>query len=149
MAEKKERLFREAFLRVLADKLPSWKGHIADSDASDQPIQVCPSGWKGLPFRIYISSDTVSVFPLCDFGLDYISTANSEDLKQGPELVFARVISDIADFVNGRTAVAIKRRRLFFMKAGWDVRFLPQSAIDAAARTGASIIAWPASLAEG
>jgi hypothetical protein len=88
MAEKKDRLFREAFLQVLADKLPSWKVNIAESNAGDQPIQVCPSNWKGPPFRIYISSDTVSVFPLCDFGLDYISTARSEDLKQRPELVF-------------------------------------------------------------
>jgi hypothetical protein len=144
MAEEKDRLFREAFLQVLADKLPSWKEYIAESDAGDQPIQVCPSNWKGPPFRIYISFDTVSVFPLCDFGLDYISTAKSEDLKQRPELVFAQVVSDIADFVSGRTAVAIKRRRFFFMKAGWDVRFLPRSGIDSAHRTGASIITWPA-----
>jgi hypothetical protein len=143
MAKNEERLFREAFLRVLADKLPSWKGYIAESCDTDQPIQVCPSNWKGSPFRIHISSDTVSVFPLCDFGLDYISTATGEDLKQRPELVFAKVISDITDFVSGRTAVAIKRRKLFFMKVGWDVRFLPQSVIDAAARTGASIITWP------
>ena len=144
MAEKKDRLFREAFLQVLADKLPSWKLNIAESNAGDQPIQVCPSNWKGPPFRIYISSDTVSVFPLCDFGLDYISTANSEDLKQRPELVFAQVVSDVADFVSGRTAVAVKRRRFFLMKAGWDVRFLPRSEIDAAHRTGASIVTWPA-----
>jgi hypothetical protein len=116
MAENKDRLFREAFLQVLADKLPSWKEYIAESDAGDQPIQVCPSNWKGPPFRIYISFDTVSVFPLCDFGLDYISTGKSEDLKQRPELVFAQVVSDIADFVSGRTAVAIKRCRFFFMK---------------------------------
>ena len=144
MAETKGRLFREAFLQVLADKLPSWKEYIAESDADDQQIEVCPSNWKGPAFRIYISSDTVSVFPLCDFGLDYIPTATSDDLEQRPELVFAHVVSDITDFVSGRTAVAIKRRKFFFMKAGWDVRFLPRSEINAAHRTGASIITWPA-----
>lgn len=143
MAENKDRLFRKAFLQILADKLPSWKRYIAESDAGDQPIQVSPSNWKGPPFRIIISSDTVSVFPLCDFGLDYISTANIEDLKQRPELVFASVVSDIIDFVSGRTAVAINRRKFLFMKAGWDVRFLPRSEIAAAGRSGASIVTWP------
>jgi hypothetical protein len=135
-------LFREAFLQVLADKLPYWKRYIADSTSTS--IEVRPPKWDGSPFRIHISSDTVSVFPLCDFGLDYISTANREDLEQRPQLVFAKVISDIADFVNRRTVVVIKRRRWLFMKAGWDVQFVPFSAADAARRSGASIINWPA-----
>jgi hypothetical protein len=141
MTENNARLFREAFLRILAEKIPAWKAYLAESDADDR-VEVWPSNWKGLPFRISISSDTVSVFPLCDFALDYISTANTDDLKERPDLVFAKVVSDIADFVGGRTVVAIKRRKFLFMKAGWDVRFLPHSAVDAARRTGASIISW-------
>jgi hypothetical protein len=142
MVEKGNSLFREAFLQVLADKLPSWKRYIAESPAAS--IEVRPPKWNGPPFRIYISSDAVSVFPLCDFGLDYISTANSDDLKQRPQLVFAKVVFDIADFVSGRTVVAIKRRKWFFMKAGWDVQFVPLSNVDAVCRSGASIINWPA-----
>jgi hypothetical protein len=135
--------FREAFLQVLADTLPCWKGYIENA-SNHQPIQVSPPNWNGPPFRIEIYSDTVSIFPLCDFGIDYISTATSEDLKERPQLVFERVVSEIADFVGGRTVVAIKRRRWLFMKAGWDVRFLPLSAVDGVRRSGASIIAWPA-----
>ena len=142
MVENSDSLFREAFLQVLADQLPSWKRYIADSPSTS--IEVRPPKWKGPPFRIYISSDTVSVFPLCDFGLDYISTANREELKKKPQLVFAKVVSDIADFVSGQTVVAIKRRRWLFMKAGWDVQFVPLSAADAVRGSGASIISWPA-----
>jgi hypothetical protein len=142
MVDKDDSLFREAFLKILADQLPSWKKYIAESPSAS--IEVRPPNWEGSPFRIYISSDTVSVFPLCDFGLDYISTANRDDLEQRPQLVFAKVISDIADFVNRRSVVVIKRRRWLFMKAGWDVQFVPLSAADAARRSGASIINWPA-----
>jgi len=142
MVEKNDSLFREAFLQVLADQLPSWKRYIAENPSTS--IEVRPPKWNGPPFRIYISPDTVSVFPLCDFGLDYISTANSEDLKERPQLVFAKVVSDIADFVGGRTVVAIKRRKWLFMKAGWDVQFVPLSTVDTARRSGASIINWPA-----
>jgi len=142
MVEKSDSLFREAFLQVLADQLPSWKKYIAESASTS--IEVRPPKWNASPLRIHISSDTVSVFPLCDFGLDYISTANKDDLEQRPQLVFAKVVSDIADFVSHRTVVAIKRRRWFFIKAGWDVQFVPLSAADAARRSGASIINWPA-----
>src|SRR5689334_8702711 len=122
MAEKTANLFRKSFLKVLADRIPSWQRCLAEDD---DPIQICPPNWNGPPFRISISRDTVSVFPLCDFGLDYISTANADDLTQRPGLVFAKVVTDIADFVSGRTVVVIKRRKFLFMKAGWDVRFLP------------------------
>jgi hypothetical protein len=142
MIEKTNSLFREAFLQVLADQLPSWKRYIANSPPTS--IEVRPPKWDGPPLRMYISSDTVSVFPLCDFDLDYIYTANSEDLKERPQIVFAKVVSDIADFVGGRAVVAIKRRKWLFMKAGWDVQFVPLSAVDAARRSGASIINWPA-----
>jgi len=143
MVEKNDRAFREAFLQVLADKLPSWKRYISESASTHDPIQVSPPNWKGPPFRIDIGSDTVSVFPLCDFGIDYISTATTEDLKERSQLVFEKVVSEIANFVSGRTVVAVKRHRWLLMKAGWDVRFMPLSGVDAARRTGVSIIAWP------
>jgi hypothetical protein len=136
-------VFREAFLQALADRLPSWKRYIAKSASAHQPIEVSPPNWPGPPFRIDIRSDSVSVFPLCDFGIDYISTATSEDLKERPQLVFAKVVAEITDFVSGRTVVAVKRHRWLFIKAGWDVRFVPASTVDAARRAGASIIAWP------
>jgi DNA polymerase III epsilon subunit-like protein len=96
--------------------------------------------------ELTLDQSTVSVFPFCDFGIDYVSTATSEDLRERPQFVFAKAVSEIADFVTGRTVVAIKRRRWLFMKAGWDVRFLPLSAVDGARRTGASIIACQDSL---
>jgi hypothetical protein len=141
MIEKNDNLFREAFLQVLADQIPTWKRYVAESPST---IEVRPPNWKGPPFRIDIKTDTVSVFPLCGFGIDYISTANNEDLKERGQLVFPKVVAEIADFVSGRTAVAIKRRRWLFMKAGWDVHFVPLSAVDATRRSGASIINWPA-----
>ena len=135
--------FKDAFLRVLLEKLPSWESYIAESVRTGKPIEISPPNWDGIPFRIDIRSDTVTVFPLCHFGLDYISTATNEDLKERPHLVFTKVVSDIADFVSGRMVVAIKRRRWLFMKAGWDVRFMPTRDRDDARRAGASILAWP------
>src|SRR5260370_34173367 len=99
MIEKNDDLFREAFLQVLADQIPTWKRYIAERPPT---IEVRPSNWKGPPFRIDIKTDTVSVFPLCEFGIDYISTANNEDLKERGQLVFAKVVAEIADFVSGR-----------------------------------------------
>lgn len=136
-------LFRDAFLRVLLDKLPSWEGYIAECARTNQPIELLPSNWDGMPFVIDIHWDTVTVHPLCHFGLDHVFIATEEDLQERPHLVFAKVVSEIADFVNGRTVVAIKRGRWLFMKFGWDVRFLPTPDLDAARRAGASIIAWP------
>jgi hypothetical protein len=136
-------IFRDAFLRVLLDRLPSWEGYITESARTNKPIEVFPPNWDGPPFRVDIRSDAVTVCPLCDFGLDYISTATSEDLQERPHLVFAKVVSEIADFVSGRTVVAIKQRRWLFMKAGWDVRFVPTHDLDDARRAGASVIAWP------
>ena len=135
--------FRAAFVRALLDKLPSWEGYITESARAHKPIDVHPRNWDGPPFTIDIRADTVTVFPLCHFGFDYISTATDEDLEERPHLVFARVVSEIADFVGGRTVVAIKRRRWLFMKAGWDVRFVAAPDIGDALRAGASIVAWP------
>ncbi len=88
--------------------------------------------------------DTVTFHPCCDFGFDYVSIASNEDLEERPHLVFAKVLSYIADFIDGRTVVAIKRVRWLFIKMGWcGVQFLPVSEADAARRAGASIIAWP------
>jgi hypothetical protein len=135
--------FRDIFLQVLAASLPSWQGYIADSAMTQGPVLVCPPNWNGLPFRIEIGSDSLSVFPLCRFGIDYISTATAEDLKERPKLVFAKPVSEISDFVNGRTVVSVKRHQWLFVRLGWDVRFVPRSALDHARRSGAQIIAWP------
>lgn len=90
--------------------------------------------------------DTVTLFPCCDFGLDYIITAGKGDLGESPQIIFERVLSDIADFIDGRTVVAIKRHKWLFIKLGWDVRFLPTRDADAARRAGASIVAWSRSV---
>ena len=87
----------------------------------------------------------MTVSPLCNFGLDYISTATKQDLEERSGLVFTKVLTDIEDFVSGRTIVAIRRHKFLFMKAGWDVRFLPATEMEQARQSGASIVAWPAS----
>ena len=135
--------FRDIFLQVLAASLPSWQRYIAESAMTQGPVLVCPPNWNGLPFRIEIGSDSLSVFPLCRFGIDYISTATAKDLKERPKLVFAKPVSEISDFVNGRSVVSIRRHQWLFMRLGWDVRFVPRSALDRARRAGAQIIAWP------
>jgi hypothetical protein len=86
--------------------------------------------------------DTVTVSPLCNFGLDYTSTATRQDLEERSGLVFAKVLTDIADFVSGRTFVAIRWHKFLFMKAGWDVRFVPTTEMEQARGAGASIVAW-------
>jgi hypothetical protein len=114
------KLFRETLARALSSKIPSWAAAIAESARTDSPIEVHPQGWNGPSFRIYVrGGDTVTVYPLCEFGLDYISTATDEDLKQRPDLVFERVLSDITEFVGGRKVVAIKRHKFLFIKLGW------------------------------
>jgi hypothetical protein len=95
---------------------------------------------------IDIRGDTITLFPCCDFGLDYIVTAGNEDLEGSPQIVFERVLSDIANFIDGRTVVAIRRYKWLFIKLGWDVRFLPTREADAARRAGASIVAWSQSV---
>ena len=107
---------------MLLEKLPSWERYISESARTAGTIEISPSNWDGPPFRIDIGSDTVTVLPLCNFGLDYISTATKQDLEERSDLVFAKVLTDISDFVSGRTIVAIRRRKFLFMKAGWDVR---------------------------
>ena len=105
-------------------------------------MEIVPQSWSGSPFRIEVRGDTVAVHPLCEFGLDYTSTAAALDLELRPELVFDKVISDIVGFVTGKTVLAVTRRRFLFMKAGRDVRFLPKA--DAKpVPAGTSIIAWP------
>lgn len=137
-------LFRSAFLKALLAKFPSWQAAITASEQSQSPIEIEPRSGDGRPLTLEIrGDDTVTLFPCCDFGLDYISTGRDEDLAERPQVVFAKVVADIADFIDGRTVVAIKRQRWLFIKLGWDVRFLPTSDADAARRAGASIIDWP------
>lgn len=136
------KLFRATLVRALMTELPSWEASIAESARTNGPIEVRPQGWNGPSFRIYVrGGDTVTAYPLCDFGLDYISTATDEDLKQRPGLVFERVLSDIPGFVGGRKVVAIKRHKFLFIKLGWDVRFVLKSGTNNSIRAGASIIA--------
>ena len=78
-------------------------------------------------------ADTVTIFPFCAFGLDYVSTASSADLERQPG-VFAEPIEAIADFVAGRTVISIGRRRSWFLKAGWRVGFMPAAEAEEAHR---------------
>ena len=137
------KLFRTAFLNALSERLPAWEAYIVESAQSNKPIEVLPQGWTGPPFRIDVRADTVTVYPLCEFGLDYVSTATDEDLEKRPHEVFARVVSDVSDFVAGRKFIATKRRKWLFIKLGWDVRFVQTSETNDPIRAGASIIAWP------
>ena len=57
--------------------------------------------------------------------------------------MFAKPISEIADFVTGRSVVAIKRNRFLFVNAGWNVRFVPVANAHDARDKGFSIVAWP------
>jgi len=137
-------LFKATFLRLLLERFPSWRSSISESAEQYSRIEISPRNWDGPPFRVDICPpDTVTVSPLCNFGLDYTSTATKQDLEERSGLVFAKVLTDIADFVSGRTIVAIRRHKFLFMKAGWDVRFLPSAEMEQARGAGASIVAWP------
>jgi len=85
----------------------------------------------------------VTVCPLCNFGFDYISTATEADLEQESQRVFAKPLTEIADFVGGHTVVVIKRNKFLFLKLGWDVRFVPVANASDARDKGFSVIAWP------
>jgi hypothetical protein len=143
MAEENTDSFRDVFVRVLLDKLPSWREFVAERAQNGRVIEITPRNWKGPPFTIDVRGDTVTVCPLCNFGLDYISTATAVDLQQEPHRVFAKPISEIADFVTGRSVVAIKRNRFLFVNAGWNVRFVPVANAHDARDKGFSIAAWP------
>jgi hypothetical protein len=95
-------LFEQAFRQALVEQFP-WQGAIAENARTGMPITIQPNGSTGTPLTISARSDTITVFPLCDFGLDYIFIATEEDLEQRSRLVFAKVLADIADFINGRT----------------------------------------------
>jgi hypothetical protein len=137
-------LFKATFLRLLLDRFPSWRSHISESAETYTRIEISPPNWDGPPFCVDIRPpDTVTVSPLCNFGLDYTSTATTQDLEERSGLVFAKVLTDIADFVGGRTIVAIRRNKFLFMKAGWDVRFVPTTEMEQARPAGMSIVAWP------
>jgi hypothetical protein len=120
-SERFYRSFREAFLRVLLEKLPSWREYVAERAQDGPLIEITPPNWKGPPFTIAVRGDTVTVCPLCKFGFDYTSTATEADLAEA-QRVFAKPISEIADFVAGRTVVAIKRNRFLFLKSGRSLR---------------------------
>ena len=136
-------LFKATFLRLLLERFPSWRSSISESAEQYSRIEISPPNFDGPPFRVDIRPDTVTVSPMCNFGLDYTSTATKQDLEERSGLVFAKVLTDIADFVSGRTIVAIRRHKFLFMKAGWDVRFLPSAEMEQARGAGASIVAWP------
>ena len=143
MAPTSVNAYREAFVGVLLGKFPSWRDYVAER-AQDEPlIEITPPNWKGPPFTIDVRGDTVTVCPLCNFGFDYISTAAEADLEREPRRVFAKPLSEIADFVGGHTVVLIKRNKFLFLKLGWDVRFVPVGNARDARDKGFSVIAWP------
>jgi len=145
MADENNRLFRDAFVRVLLVELPSWRESVAERAQNGRLVEITPPNWTGPPFTIDIRGDTVTVCPLCHFGFDYISTATAADLQQEPHRVFARPVSEITDFVSGRTVVAIRRNRFLFVKTGWDVSFVPAAKRHDVRDKGFSIVAWPES----
>jgi hypothetical protein len=69
------------------------------------PITIQPDNWSGPPLTITARSDTVTIAPLCNFGLDYVFTATQNDLVQRSPLIFEKVLADIADFISGRTVL--------------------------------------------
>jgi hypothetical protein len=137
--------FRAAFLQALEGRLPSWKERIARSAQTGHPIEITDPLNEKPPFVVDVREDTVTINPFCAFGLDYVSSASSEDLERQPAAVFAEPLAAIADFVAGRTVVSIARRRWWFLKAGWRVGFIPAAAAEEASRTGATVIRWPPS----
>src|SRR5262249_582020 len=134
---------RNAFLRELLQRLPSWKSYVSENVQTHGLIEVPAPNRDDRPFTVDIRDDTVTVHPFCAFGFDYVFTCTSEDLEQKPHLVFKKLVSEIADFASGATVVAIRRQKWLFMKAGWNVRFVPTLDADKARRIGASIVAWP------
>src|SRR5215469_7787867 len=86
-------LFRKAFLQALLAKFPSWGPSVAARAGSQRAIEIEPPNGAGRPLTIDIRADTVTLFPCCDFGLDYVFTARNEDLEQIPDVVFAKVVS--------------------------------------------------------
>ena len=93
-------LFKATFLRLLLERFPSWRSSISDSAEPYSRVEISPPNWDGPPLRVDIRPpDTVTVSPLCNFGLDYISTATKQDLEERSGLVFTKVLTDIEDFV--------------------------------------------------
>ena len=137
--------FRVTFSRALEKRLPTWKERIALSAQTGRPIEIPDPANKKPPFVIDVRGDTVTIFPFCVFGLDYVSTASSADLERQPD-VFAEPIEAIAPFVTGRTVISIGRGHFWFLKAGWRVGFIPAVEAEEAHRTGAIVIGWPPGL---
>lgn len=135
--------FEESFRAILVEKFPAWAPAIQRSITDNRPITIRPRGCVGLPFAIQIRYDTVTILPFCEFGLDYSFAASREDIEERSHLVFAKVLSDIADFVAGRTVLAIRRYRFLFLKLGWDVRFVPVQDRETFEGKGAVILTWP------
>ena len=134
--------FRLAFLKELSRTFPAWQPAIDRNLLDGTAIAISPPNWTGPPLRIDIEGDTVKQCPLCDFALDYIFTASDDDLVTTPDQVFQNLITDLRDFVSGRTVVAIKRRKFLILKVGWDVRFIPASQASLAGDPETSLIAY-------
>jgi hypothetical protein len=91
-------------------------------------LELRPEGWTGEPLAITVRGDAVTVCPMCRFGIDYTTTADEAEALAAADLVFARPVRDLADFVAGRAVATVSRRRWLGLKAGWDVRFTPAAA---------------------
>jgi hypothetical protein len=66
-----------------------------------------------------------------------------DDVEQRPDLVFWKILTDIANFVAGRTVVAMMRNSWLFLKAGWSIQFISVHQKADAIKRGVTIIAWP------
>ena len=71
------------------------------------------------------------------------SQATQNDLVQRPSLIFEKVLANIANCISGLTVLAIKRNWWLFVKAGWDVRFVPARDRAYASVDVAAIVAFP------
>jgi hypothetical protein len=68
----------QAVRRALLEKFPSWDSAITESARAGMPITIQPDNWSGPLLTITARSDTVTIAPLCNFGLDYVFTSNPE-----------------------------------------------------------------------
>jgi hypothetical protein len=132
-----------AFARAWAEAAPERAPAAADL-AERGIVELRPVGWVGEPLAVTVRGDTVTLHPLCPFGLDYSTTASVEEARAEPGRVFARPLGGLADFLGGRAVVTVRRRRWLGFKAGWDVAFARAADAPGAEAAGAEVIAWPA-----
>ncbi len=109
----------------------------------DGLITVVPSGWKGQAFRIQDNRrNAISIYPMCEFGIQYVIGASGADIESKPGVVFKGIITDILDFFQGRKVAYISEEKGLFKKKGWKARLIPLADAGQSKYAKGCILSW-------